>query len=192
MATTKLSDSGTLGNKYENLSADNNYMETIASTVVGVGGVSTVTFSNIPQGYKHLQIRGFANNGNGTGGSTATTLRFNSDTGSNYAYHNLIGNGTATSSGAVASTTAIFVTNAPQLSATASAFGFTIIDILDYTNTNKYKTIKTLHGADLNGSGQIILSSGLWMNTSAITSITINPGGDAVQYTHFALYGIKG
>jgi len=68
MATTKLSDLGTRGNKYENLSADNNYMETIASTLVGSGGASTVTFSNIPQGYKHLQIRGITKDGY-TGGN---------------------------------------------------------------------------------------------------------------------------
>jgi hypothetical protein len=165
--------------------------ESIQTVTVGSGGTADFTFTSIPSTYTHLQIRGIIRCTQAGSSISTTTFRFNSDTGSNYAYHNLIGNGTAASAGAAATQTSIVLTNAPQLSATSNAFGFTIIDILDYTNTNKYKTIRALHGADLNGSGQIILSSGLWMNTSAITSITVNPTGDAVQYTSFALYGIK-
>ena len=172
--------------------ADGSSFQSIATVTVGSGGVANFSFTSIPSTYTHLQLRGIVRSNQAGSGITQTTLQFNSDTGSNYAYHNLIGNGTAASAGGVATQTNITVTNAPQLSATSNAFGFTIIDILDYTNTNKYKTIRALHGADLNGSGQIILSSGLWMNTSAITSITVNPAGDAVEYTQFALYGIKG
>ena len=166
--------------------------ESIETVTVGSGGVANFSFTSIPSTYTHLQLRGIVRSNQAGSGITTSTLRFNSDTGSNYAYHNLIGNGTAASAGAATTQTNIILTNAPELSATSNAFGVTIIDILDYTNTNKYKTIRALHGADLNGSGQIILSSGLWMNTSAITSITVNPAADAVQYTHFALYGIKG
>jgi hypothetical protein len=166
--------------------------ESIETVTVGAGGVANFTFTSIPSTYTHLQLRGIVRSNQAGSGITTSTLQFNSDTGSNYTYRNLIGNGTGASAGSVAPATASVITNAPQLSATSNAFGFTIIDILDYTNTNKYKTIRALHGADLNGSGQIILSSGLWMNTSAITSITVNPASDAVQYTHFALYGIKG
>jgi hypothetical protein len=166
--------------------------ESIETVTVGSGGVINFSFTSIPSTYTHLQLRGIVRSNQAGSGITTSTLQFNSDTGSNYTYHNLIGNGTAASVGGVASATASVITNAPQLSATSNAFGVTIIDILDYTNTNKYKTIRALHGADLNGSGQIILSSGLWMNTSAITSILVNPAADAVQYTHFALYGIKG
>lgn len=165
--------------------------ESIETVTVGSGGVANFSFTSIPSTYTHLQLRGIVRSNQAGSGITTSTLRFNSDTGSNYAYHNLIGNGTAASAGAATTQTNIILTNAPELSATSNAFGVTIIDILDYTNTNKYKTIRALHGADLNGSGQIILSSGLWMNTSAITSITVNPAGDAVQYTSFALYGIK-
>ena len=166
--------------------------ESISTAIVDSSGVANFEFTSIPATYTHLQLRGIFRSNQAGSGITQTTFRFNSDTGSNYAYHNLIGNGTATSAGAVSSTTSIVLTNAPQLSATASAFGVTIIDILDYANTNKYKTIRAFNGADLNGSGQIILSSGLWMDTSAITSITVNPAGDAVEYSQFALYGIRG
>jgi hypothetical protein len=77
---------------------------------------------------------------------------------------------------------------------TANAFGVTIIDFLDYSNTNKYKTTRALGGRDLNGSGGIALTSNLWQNTAAINTIVLNPdpSGSFVEYTQFALYGIKG
>jgi len=147
---------------------------------------SSVTFSSIPSTYSHLQIRGFANTGNGTGGSTATTLRFNSDTGSNYAFHFLLGDGTSATAGATTSTTGIIFNSASQ----STYFSGQIIDILDYANTNKYKTTRILNGFDLNGSGQIALRSGLWQNTAAISTITIT-ATLFPQYSSFALYGIR-
>jgi len=74
----------------------------------------------------------------------------------------------------------------------------TVIDILDYQNTSKNKTIRGLSGQDGNASGtatnwRIQLSSGAWYNSSAVTSITIFvPTWTLGQYSSFALYGIKG
>jgi hypothetical protein len=190
MATTKLSDSGTLGNKYENLSAENNFMETIASTLVGAGGVSSVTLSNIPQGYKHLQIRGIVK----TATAASLAFTFNSDTGSNYSIHNLTGNGSSASSNNATSLGTIRIQRQEGVSATANVFTGFVLDILDYNNTNKYKTTRSLAGDDKNGSGSISLESGLWMNTAAITSITFTSASAYTinQYSRFSLYGIKG
>jgi predicted patatin/cPLA2 family phospholipase len=75
----------------------------------------------------------------------------------------------------------------------ANIFGAGVIDILDYANTNKYKTVRALSGHDNNGSGYVNFESGLWMSTSAITSIKLFTAGNVyAQYTQFALYGIKG
>jgi hypothetical protein len=64
---------------------------------------------------------------------------------------------------------------------------------LDYTNTNKNKVYRTLGGFDANGSGEQGLFSGLWMSTSAITSIDlITNSGSWTSSSSFALYGIKG
>lgn len=166
--------------------------ESIATVTVGSGGAANFDFTSIPSTYTHLQLRGIVRCDVAGSGLSNTTYRFNSDTGSNYAYHNLSGDGSSASAGAASTQTAITDTNTPQLSVTSNIFGVAIIDILDYANTNKYKTVRILSGADLNGSGRTNLTSGLWMSTSAITSITVNPGGNAVQYTSFALYGIKG
>ena len=74
-------------------------------------------------------------------------------------------------------------------------FGANVLDILDYANTSKYTTARILGGIDINGSGgNIRLDSGVWMNTAAVTSLTISPttANNFVQYSSFALYGIKG
>jgi hypothetical protein len=68
------------------------------------------------------------------------------------------------------------------------------MDILDYANTSKNKTIRMLSGNDRNGSGDIILISGLWASTSAINQIDLRleSAANFAQYSQFALYGIKG
>ena len=53
--------------------------------------------------------------------------------------------------------------------------------------------MRSLGGYDANGSGNVGLFSGVWMNTAAITSISLlSDSGNQEQYTQFALYGIKG
>jgi len=74
--------------------------------------------------------------------------------------------------------------------------GVLLIDINDYASTTKYKTIRNYCGIATNSGvdvGAINLGSGLWENTNAVTSLTIN--GLGVNFTTtsvFALYGIKG
>ena len=116
----------------------------------------------------------------------------NSDTtSSNYNYHRLIGNGTAAYS--QSSTSSRIVGQNTGSSATSGMFAAGVIDILDYALTSKYKTIRNLIGNDRNGGGTTGVYSNLWRNSAAISSITLTPdSGNWVQYSHFALYGIKG
>ena len=167
--------------------------DSIATTTVGSGGASTITFSSIPQTYTHLQLRGIARENSGAGTSVEDLLvRFNSDSGANYRYHYLRGSGTAASSGTAGSRTYAWAAGVAQAGSTSSVFNSSVCDILDYTNTNKYTTTRSLSGADFNGSGIFDFISNLWLNTAAITSITITTGGnDFAQYSSFALYGIK-
>jgi hypothetical protein len=167
----------------------------IATYTVTSGGTSSVTFSSIPSGYTHLQIRGIGAITGGTTGSQDMAIFFNGTTSNNssFSQHRLYGNGSSASSdyysGYIVAGRFSFNTDA-----NAGIFGSTVIDILDYTNTNKYKTVRTLTGVDSNGAGTVWLNSGLWQSTSAITSITLNDGfGGAVwhQYSSFALYGVK-
>jgi hypothetical protein len=166
--------------------------DSIATTTVGAGGASSITFSSIPSTYTHLQIRTLARDSRANS-ATNLTIQFNGDTAANYADHVLYGNATTAVSGADVSQTSAVTIRAAGNNATANSFGAGIIDILDYANTNKYKTLRSLSGFDDNGSGQIWLISSLWMSASAINSITISPTTSPIlQYSSFALYGIKG
>ena len=167
--------------------------ESIATVTVS-SPVSSISFTSIPSTYKHLQIRSIAR-GTVAQAEMQTFYQFNSDTGSNYAYHLLRGNGSATFSDQLNSTTAASAQiRYSAASATSGIFGVGVTDILDYSNTTTNKTVRNLGGVDANGSGQVYFTSGLWQSTTAITSIYIgiNDGGNFAQYTQFALYGIKG
>ena len=166
--------------------------ESIATTTVGAGGSATVTFSSIPSTYKHLQIRTLARDSRAVGNLSNMYISFNSDSGSNYARHELTGDGSSAGAGSATSQTSIYFGNCGSANIAANIFATTILDVLDYSNTNKYKTTRTLSGGDYNGGGVIALNSGLWMNTAAISTITITPlVANFVQYSSFALYGIK-
>ena len=169
--------------------------ETIATVTVGAGDSQYIDFTSIPQTYTHLQIRGIARDSraiSGMGGEVR--LWFNSDTASNYSSHIMYGNGTGGYSGNYVSNAYIYCFDSVSNSSTANAFSGGLIDILDYTNTNKYKTTRSMGGGDINGSGVVGLYSGNWRNTAAITSIRLsNTSGtyNHKQYSSFALYGVK-
>jgi len=158
--------------------------DSLATTTVGSGGASSITFSSIPATYKHLQIRGISKMSSGA----SLVAQLNSDTGNNYARHYLNGSGSAVAAGANASFSNFFVGTTGNATST---FGASVIDILDYANTNKYKTSRSFSGADANGSGFVQFFSGLWMNTAAVTTITISGDSNFQEYSSFSLYGVK-
>lgn len=166
--------------------------ESIATTTVGAGGSTTITFSAIPATYKHLQIRAISRV-TAAVGATDVTVIFNTDSAANYSYHSLYGTGVSALSVGGASSSTIYPMNTIGTTAAASIFAAGFIDILDYADTNKYKTVRSLSAVDYNGAGQISLASGNWRSTAAISTITITSYSNTfAQYTQFALYGIKG
>jgi hypothetical protein len=170
--------------------------ESIATVTIGSGGAATATFSSIPSTFKHLQIRSIARTANAAKAEDIVA-QFNSDTGANYVQHLLVGNGsTAASYAATGQNFIKGVAYGTGTTASANIFGAGVLDILDYTNTNKNSTVRTLAGMDLNEAStfaQMQVWSGLWLNTAAITSITIkcSSGANISEYSSFALYGIK-
>jgi hypothetical protein len=83
--------------------------------------------------------------------------------------------------------------------AAANPFAGGIIDVFDYASTVKNKTLRSLGGLDNNNGtsnleGYATFSSGLWVNTAAINTITLTPKNGTLftEYSSFALYGIKG
>jgi len=193
MAVTRLTTNGLTGTKYDIASADNYYMEPIATTLVGSGGTSTITFSNIPNTYKHLQIRAIARDANGNNDFSTPKMVINSDTSSTYARHYLAGDGTSAIAGSTPTTGFAYVGAILNNGTTANSFAVMIVDLLDYQNTNKYKTIRNLGGGDTNNIGNVAFTSALWQSTSAITSISLTSSSAAnfSQHSRFSLYGIK-
>jgi hypothetical protein len=167
-----------------NLWPANSYYQ-IGTTTVGAGGASSVTFSGIPSTYTHLQVRVFQKSDS----AGDLNFRFNSDSGANYSRHYFFASGSTSNSGGSTSETFGYVGYNPS----STYFSSSIIDILDYTNTNKNKIVKSLIGTDVNsGSSYMTYSTSAWFQTSAITSITFNQGGNTFsQHSTFALYGIK-
>jgi hypothetical protein len=167
----------------------NSYVS-IATTTLGTAA-SVITFSSIPATYKHLQIREISQI-NVAGASKDVYMTFNSDTGANYSMHVLYANGT--SALATASTSATYAELATTgTTAGASVFSGGIIDILDYADTNKYKTSRSIVSWDGNGTGVVFFYSGGWRSTSAISTVTLTAStGSFTANSSFALYGIKG
>ncbi len=167
--------------------------ESIA-TVTLTSATSTISFTSIPATYTHLQVRGIARTDRSDSNQDALKIRYNSDTGNNYAIHYLLGNQISASAGGATGISGVFADGITNTNSAANCFGAFVIDILDYTNTNKYKVNRALSGREDATAGALWFESGLWVNTNAISSITIipNTGPNFVQYSQFALYGIKG
>ena len=170
-----------------------NSYESIATVLVGSGGSSTVEFTSIPSTYKHLQVRWIARaSSNGFNDSTLF-IRFNSDTTTVCHNHFLIGDGSSASAGNQSNTGNINIGQTVTVAVTANTFAAGVIDILDYQNTNKNKTVRHLLGFDYNGGGKAGMFSGSWGSTVAIDTIRLASGSSQFeQHSQFALYGIKG
>lgn len=167
--------------------------ESIATTVVGSGGASSVTFSSIPSTYKHLQVRiiGKTDRALNRDGAKVT---FNGDTSTSYVSHYLYGDGATAAAGYDSITTWSGIYRLSGNTSASNIYGSIVYDILDYADTNKNTTGRYVGGVDLNGAGEIYFGSTLFIKTNAISSISFAPvvGSNFLQYSSFALYGIKG
>ena len=168
------------------------------ATVTAAGGEASLSFTSIPQGYKSLQIRAIARDTYAnTQGAYDVGIQLNNDTATDYAYHQLLGNGSAAvATGGVSSNSMYW----PSLSSSSNAsnttfYGAGYCDIIDYSSTTKNKTIRTMSGFNFNTTStayRVQLSSGLWINTAAITSIKLLPGVTAFAAgSTFSLYGVS-
>ena len=162
-------------------------MEAISAITLSAT-TSVVEFNNIPSTYTHLQLRAFLVSGY----SANNQFRLNNDSGTNYTWHQIQGNGSGVETYASNPTS-----NPPWgLNSGNSSYPMvSIMDFLDYANTNKYKTVRTLSGNDGTGntSSRVGLYSSVWMNTEAITSIRLTNdfGSTILANSSFTLYGIK-
>lgn len=161
--------------------------DSIATTTLGTA--ATITFSSIPSTFTDLRVVLV-----GTSEfSSANQLRviLNSDTNTNYSYTNLYGTGTTATSftSANAFNMQINANNTNFSNVTPTTFA---IDFFEYKNTGVQKTFLSQFDMDLNGSGSVCYTVGLWRNTAAINNIQfLSGGGNFAVGTTATLYGIK-
>jgi hypothetical protein len=152
----------------------------IATTTLG-SAQANYTFTSIPSTYTDLVLV--------TSGSISSSadrglqFRVNGDTGTNYSWTYLDGDGSTASSGRQTGDTS---GNAGL--ASTSTIVTSIAQFLNYSNTTTFKTVLS-RGS--NAGSRVRASVNLWRNTSAITSITIFDSAFNLNtgYT-LTLYGI--
>jgi hypothetical protein len=158
----------------------------IATVTVGSGGAANIQFTSIPQTYTDLILK-VSVRSNGATTFTGGNVAFNGST-ANFTSRFLYGTGSSATS--ITSTNQLASMNAAQT--TSSVFANGSIYIPNYTGSN-YKSYSTDVVTENNDPFAIAyFITGLWSNTSSITSITYTPdSGSFVQYSTATLYGIK-
>jgi len=152
---------------------------TIATTTFG-SAASSYTFSSIPQTYTDIVL--VANLLPAS--SARVRFRVDGDSGSNYSYTVLTGNGTTATSGRYSSTEIdLFWANLP------SGWSNYICNFQNYSNTTTFKTILSRGNST---AIETLANVGLWRSTSAIDSIEIfSSAGNFASGSTFTLYGIS-
>ena len=163
--------------------------EAIATVTVDSGGAANITFSSIPGTYTDLLVLLSARS-EGSDGDSFFTI--NANTGANYSYRRLTGDGSTATSDSATGSTAGYWAFIPRNSYTSNTFGNVSLYIPNYTSSNNKSF--SVDGVSENNSTSTIsrLVAGLWSQTSAITSLAFSTfGADLEQYSTATLYGIK-
>ena len=156
------------------------------ATVTLGSSASSVTFSSIPATYRDLiVVANFTQTD-----TTTAAIRFNSDTGSNYSYVSMTGSGAGALSSQGSGQDLIFI---PFFTTSASSQAFSFSQVMDYSATDKHKTVLTrdLTTRTTDSLLATVSQANRWANTAAITTLQVfmragnfNAGG------RFDLYGI--
>ena len=155
-------------------------------SVLITSSTSTIVFSNIDQNYTDLVLVVSAKVDSGLD----IWLRCNGDSGSNYGYTLLTGDGTTASSARGANASEGLL--ADWYGVPKPTFGHILTFTLNnYSNTTTYKT--SLARSNRADSGLDIVSA-TWRNTNAITNLTLRASNGSRTFdagTTVDLYGIK-
>lgn len=149
-----------------------------------LGSASTsVAFTSIPATYTDIVA---VLSGTISTSAPSTSLRFNSDTGSNYSHTYLTGDGASATSSRASNQTSMLVTYNGAISGSPNT---NILQIQNYSNATTYKTVLSRANQAQYGTDAIV---GLWRSTAAINAITFLTGGTGFAIgSTFTLYGIK-
>lgn len=163
----------------------------LASSTVGSGGTNFIDFTSISSSYTDLLLK-LSCRVSETGAVQDVGIRFNSDTGSNYAYRELVGTGASVSSGSGSGTNHNTIGNPSD--STASTFSNVEIYIPNYAGSSqKASSIDAVvENNTATTAVQMRLHAWKWSGTAAISTIRVyDPaGGNLLEYSSAYLYGI--
>jgi hypothetical protein len=176
--------------------APNGAMDALATVTVPSGGLASIEFAGIPQGYKHLEIRGLVRSTRTGSGYDWFTSRFNSNSGSSYSFHILMGQGAAPYVYGTGSQTSFYVGALSQASVASGTYGAFIMNVADYASASKCKTVRTTYGHEIsanNTESNVGTISGGFYSISPVTSVSfiIPAGGNFAEGSTVSLYGVK-
>lgn len=167
-------------------------------TYTGNGSSGSFTFSSIPTKYKHLQIRWVVRGTRSFAGEDMY-IRFNNDATNNYFVQETYANPPSTAATANSGASAISAIRQGQIPAAlapSGCYGTGIVDIYDWQSSVKTKTTKGFCGFDTNDTNtgynyhNIWHTSGLWVSTAPVTSITVVSNGPFDTNSYISLYGV--
>ena len=148
---------------------------------------STISFSGIPQDYKHLQLRlsaySTANDCNGL-------EYYNDADGSPYTRHAFYAGASSPGAFSQVSTSAAQSIDYFNYSTAPSV---RISDYLDYSSDSKYKTIRHFWGREYNSTTSVVgMQTTLWSSLDGIQKINLSlSGGSYAAGTKVSLYGVR-
>ena len=159
--------------------------EKIATTTLG-SAATTLDLTSIPSTFTDLRLVVVGADNDSAGYNIR--FQYNNDTGNNYSFTDLRGDGSSASSLRVSNDNYIFAGSMP---ADINVPFLATLDIFSYAGST-YKTVLVTSSTDKNGSGSTRSLVGLWRSTSAINTILLGvASGTWAIGTTFTLYGIK-
>lgn len=149
----------------------------LANITLGVS-TTTVTFSSISQSYRDLVLV----ISELSSVNAAPRMRFNNDTGVNYAYTSLEGGGSTVQ---VESGTKAFIVGGDYFSITLPEN--IIFNMLEYTAAKRKHVLGRVNGTQQ----AVAMTTHCWNNTAAITTISLfRNGANFAAGTTFSLFGV--
>ena len=159
-------------------------------------GTSTVTFSSIPQTFKHLQLRMMTRDTTNSGSTELTIVRINNNSGNVYYNNYIIASGNnVNATNSYGDGASMWALTFGALSSYSDLFGVSIFDFVDYSSTNKRKTIRANMGLNDTDNGSVNglrLANWTYLSTDAVSTITLSAVSNFASGTIISLYGIRG
>jgi hypothetical protein len=158
------------------------------ATFAITSSTASVTFSNIPQNYKHLvlHITGMA----ASTSAAQVDMGLNGDGSTLYTFHQFYGSNTTASSGSSAPRNDI-----PEVGIirpnNQTKPGVSELFLYDYTDNSKFKVCHWYLGSESLTTGYVQQATGMYRSFSPVTTIALTGRGQSFgANSHVALYGI--